>query len=229
MKRRQFITLIGGAVASWPLDATKAIPVVFANGGDPVKLGLVGSLNRPGANATGVSFFIGGLGAKRVELARTLAPEADNIAVLANPNNPVAAPELADIQAAGSSLGLNIVVLNAGNDAEIDAGFAVLAQKQIRVRRARIAEKAAAQKIPAIYAQREFPLAGGLISYGTNLADGYRQAGVYAGRILHGAKPAELPIVLPTRFEMVINLKTAAALGLTIPPSLLGLADEVIE
>jgi putative ABC transport system substrate-binding protein len=242
VQRRVAVLVATGAVNATKaaIDATKAIPVVFANGGDPVKLGLVGSLNRPGANATGVSFFIGGLGAKRVELARTLAPEADNIAVLANPNNPVAAPELADIQAAGSSLGLNIVVLNAGNDAEIDAGFAVLAQKQIRVllvntdsflssRRARIAEKAAAQKIPAIYAQREFPLAGGLISYGTNLADGYRQAGVYAGRILHGAKPADLPIVLPTRFEMVINLKTAAALGLTIPPSLLGLADEVIE
>lgn len=160
VQRRVAVLVATGAVNATKaaIDASKTIPVVFANGGDPVKLGLVQSLNRPGGNATGVSFFIGGLGAKRVELARTLVPAVERIAVLANPNNPVAAPELTDIQAAGTSLGVNIVVLNASTDAEIDSGFALMAQKQSRAllvntdsflssRRAAIAQKAAAQKI----------------------------------------------------------------------------------
>lgn len=242
VQRRVSVLVATGAVNATraAIEATRDIPVVFANGGDPVKLGLVTSLNRPGGNATGVSFFIGGLGAKRVELARSLMPEADTVAVLANPNNPVAGPEVTDIQAAGRSLGLNIAVFNASNDAEIDAGFAAIAERQIKVllvntdsflssRRARIVEKAAVQKLPAVYAQREFTVAGGLLSYGTNLAEGYRQAGVYAGLILKGKKPADLPILLPTKFEMVINLKTAAAQSLTIPPALLAGADEVME
>jgi putative ABC transport system substrate-binding protein len=222
------------------IQATKTIPVVFANGGDPVALGLVPSLNRPGGNATGVSFFLGGLGAKRLEMMRTLAPSAATVAVLANPANPVAAPELADIEAAGRSLGLKVIVLNASTDAEIDAGFALIAQQQVPAllvntdsflssRRERIVAAAARQSIPAIYAQREFLPAGGLMSYGTSIADGYRQAGVYVGRILKGAKPSELPVLLPTKFELVINLKTAKTLGIEIPAGLMTSADEVIE
>jgi putative ABC transport system substrate-binding protein len=222
------------------LQATKTVPVVFANGGDPVALGLVPSLNRPGGNATGVSFFLGGLGAKRMEMMRALAPGATAVAVLANPANPVAAPEVADIEAAGRALGLKIIVLNAGTDAEIDAGFALIAQQQVPAllvntdsflssRRERIVAAAARQAIPAIYAQREFLPGGGLMSYGTSIADGYSQAGIYAARILKGAKPSELPVLLPTKFELVINLKTARALGLEMPPGLITSADEVIE
>jgi putative ABC transport system substrate-binding protein len=222
------------------IQSTKTIPVVFANGGDPVALGLVPSLNQPGGNATGVSFFLGGLGAKRLEMMRTLAPGATTVAVLANPANPVAAPELADIEAAGRALGLKVIVLNAGTDAEIDAGFALIAQQQVPAllvntdsflssRRDRITAAAARQSIPAVYSQREFLPAGGLMSYGTSIADGYRQAGVYVGRILKGAKPSELPVLLPTKFELVINLKTAKTLGIEIPPGLMTSADEVIE
>jgi putative ABC transport system substrate-binding protein len=222
------------------IQATQKVPVVFANGGDPVALGLVPSLNKPGGNATGVSFFLGGLGAKRLEMSRALVPSATTVAVLANPANPVAAPELADIQMAGRSLGVGVVVLNASTDAEIDAGFALIAQQQVRAllvntdsflssRRDRIVAAAARQAVPAIYAQSEFLSAGGLMSYGTNIADGYRQAGNYVGRILKGAKPSELPVLLPTKFELVINLKTAKTLGLEVPSGLLTSADEVIE
>jgi putative ABC transport system substrate-binding protein len=222
------------------LQATKSIPVVFANGGDPVALGLVPSLNQPGGNATGVSFYLGGLGAKRLEMIRTLAPGATTVAVLANPANPVAAPELSDIEGAGRTLGLKVIVLNAGTDAEIDAGFALIAEQKVPAlmvntdsflssRRDRIVAAVARQSIPAIYAQREFLPGGGLMSYGTSIADGYRQAGLYVGRILKGAKPSELPIMLPTKFELVINLKTAKALGIEIPPGLMTSADEVIE
>lgn len=222
------------------IQSTKTIPVVFANGGDPVALGLVPSLNQPGGNATGVSFFLGGLGAKRLEMMRTLAPGATTVAVLANPANPVAAPEVADIEAAGRALGLKVIVLNAGTDAEIDAGFALIAQQQVPAllvntdsflssRRDRITAAVARQAIPAVYSQREFLPAGGLMSYGTSIADGYRQAGVYVGRILKGAKPSELPVLLPTKFELVINLKTAKTLGIEIPPGLMTSADEVIE
>jgi putative ABC transport system substrate-binding protein len=222
------------------IQATQKVPVVFANGGDPVALGLVPSLNKPGGNATGVSFFLGGLGAKRLEMSRALVPSATTVAVLANPANPVAAPELADIQMAGRSLGVGVVVLNASTDAEIDAGFALIAQQQVRAllvntdsflssRRDRIVAAAARLAVPAIYAQSEFLSAGGLMSYGTNIADGYRQAGNYAGRILKGAKPSELPVLLPTKFELVINLKTARTLGLEVPPGLMTSADEVIE
>jgi putative ABC transport system substrate-binding protein len=222
------------------IQATKTIPVVFANGGDPVALGLVPSLNKPGGNATGVSTFLGGLGAKRLEMMRALTPGATTVAVLANPANPVAAPELADIEAASRALGLKILVLNAGTDAEIDAGFALIEQQQVRAllvntdsflssRRDRIVAAAARLAVPAIYAQREFLPVGGLMSYGTDIADGYRQAGIYVGRILKGAKPSELPVLLPTKFELVINLKTAKALGLEVPPGLMTSADEVIE
>jgi putative ABC transport system substrate-binding protein len=222
------------------IQATKSIPVVFANGGDPVALGLVPSLNQPGGNATGVSFFLGGLGAKRLEMMRALAPRATAVAVLANPANPVAAPEINDIEAAGRAFGLKIIVLNAGTDAEIDAAFALIAQQQVPAllvntdsflssRRDRIVAAAARQSIPAVYSQREFLPAGGLMSYGTSIADGYRQAGVYVGRILKGAKPSELPVLLPTKFELVINLKTAKTLGIEIPAGLMTSADEVIE
>jgi putative tryptophan/tyrosine transport system substrate-binding protein len=205
------------------------VPVVFANGGDPVKLGLVASLNRPGGNATGVSFFIGGLGAKRLEMMRVLVPTAKTVGIIANPSNPVTGPEVADMQAASRQLGLEAVVFNVSSDPELEAAFAGVAQQQLRAllvntdsflssRRDRIAAWVARQAIPTIYAQGEFTRAGGLMSYGTNLADGYRQAGVYVGRVLKGAKPDELPVLLPTKFETIINLKTAKMLGIEIPP-----------
>jgi putative ABC transport system substrate-binding protein len=222
------------------IEATNKIPVVFANGGDPVALGIVPSLSRPGRNATGVSFFLGGLGAKRLEIMRTLVPGVTRVAVLANPANPVAAPELDDIHAAGVALGVELLVLKAGTDAEIETAFAAIAQRQVRAllvntdsflssRRERIVTAIAGLAIPAVYSQREFLSAGGLMSYGTNIADGYRQAGIYVGRILKGAKPSELPVVLPAKFELVINLKTARTLGLEVPAGLMTSADEVIE
>jgi len=242
VQRRVTVLAATGAVNATvaAINATKTLPVVFGNGADPVKLGFVSSLNKPGGNATGVSFFIGELGAKRLEMMRAVAPTAGTVAVLANPNNTVSRPELTDIQAASQKLGLQILVLDGGTDAEIDASFAKMAQQGVRAllvntdsflssRRDRIVALAASQAVPAIYAQREFPAAGGLMSYGTNLSDGYRLAGTYVGRILKGEKPADLPVLLPTKFELVLNLKTAKALGLTLPPSLLGSADEVIE
>jgi len=220
--------------------ATTTIPIVFNSGTDPVKLGLVASLNRPGGNVTGVTFFTAPLEPKRLGLLRELIPQADLVAVLLNPKYPDADVQLKDVQEATREIGQRTLMLTATTDAEIDSAFAALAQQRVGalmvgadpffdVRRERIVALARRHDVPAIYHLREYVVAGGLLSYGASVADSYRQVGIYTGRILQGIKPADLPVMRPTRFELVINLKTAKALGLEIPPTLLARADEVIE
>jgi putative ABC transport system substrate-binding protein len=221
-------------------SATSTIPIVFTSSTDPIKLGLVDSLNRPGGNATGFWAFTSLLGTKRLELMRQLLQANASIAVLVNPNNPNADVDATELQHAARTLGQSISLVRAGTETEIDAVFETLSDRRASAllvntdpfflaRRDQFASLAARHTLPAMYAQREFVAAGGLISYGVSLADGYRQVGTYAGRILEGARPADLPVVQPTKFELVINLKTAKALGLDVPPALLGLANEVIE
>ena len=220
--------------------ATETIPIVFEVGADPVRLGLVASLNRPGGNVTGVTLFSGVVLAKRLELLRELTPNSTTIAMFVNPNNPNAEVDTKDVQAAARDLGLQLHVFDAVKDGDVDAAFASLikhnanalvvgADPFIDTQRHRIVALAAQHAVPAIYAWREFVHAGGLVSYGARLADAYREAASYTGRILRGAKPGDLPILQPSRFELVINLKTAKTLGLTVPPQLLARADEVIE
>jgi putative ABC transport system substrate-binding protein len=220
--------------------ATSAIPVVFVSGADPVKFGVVTSLGQPGGNLTGITQYYGALGAKRLEVLRGLVPAASKVAVMSNPKNPNADDHLRDIEAAGGTIGLRIEVLRASSEEEIDAAAAIVAASGIgalliaddpffNTRRDELVRLAARHKVPTIYYAREFAEAGGLIAYGSSTMDNYRQAGVYAGRILKGDKPADLPVLQPTKFELVINLDTAKALGLTIPPTLLARADEVIE
>jgi putative ABC transport system substrate-binding protein len=218
--------------------ATQTIPVVFMANGDPVAAGLVASLNRPGGNLTGVTIFGMMAAGKRLELLRQLMPKAGTIAYLMNPNNPNR--EFDNVQAAARSVGQQILVLNADGGREIDSAFATIAQQGIAAllvasdplffdRRDQLIALAARQAVPAIYYLRAFSEAGGLLSYGNALTDMYRQVGTYTGRILNGEKPADLPVMQSTKFELVINLKTAKALGLTIPPNVLALADEAIE
>jgi putative tryptophan/tyrosine transport system substrate-binding protein len=221
--------------------ATATIPIVFGVGEDPVRLGLVASLARPGGNATGVNFFNVEVIAKRLGLLHELVPKAVRVAVLINPANaPVTETTLRDVQEAARTIGLQIHVLNASTIREIDAAFATLERDRpdalfvaadafFTSRRVQITTLVARGRIPAAYSTRETVENGGLMSYGTNIADSYRPAGVYTGNILNGTKPADLPVVQPTRFEFVINLKTAKALGLTIPETLLATADQVIE
>jgi putative ABC transport system substrate-binding protein len=220
--------------------ATTTIPIVFATGGDPVALGYVASLSRPGGNLTGVTQLTSMLEAKRIGLLLELVPKADPIAVLINPDWPAAAAQLKDAQAAAASIGVRLVVLNASTESEFMPAFATLVQQRagaltisadpfFNSRRNQLVALAARHRIPTIYEFREFAAAGGLMSYGTSLADAYHQVGTYAARILKGAKPAELPVVQSTRFEFVINLNTAKALGLEVPPGLSARADEVIE
>jgi len=220
--------------------ATATIPVVFTSSSDPVKLRLVASLNRPGGTVTGFWGYTSLLGTKRLELIRQLLPANTSIAVLVNPDNPNADIDTADLQDAARTLGQSISFVKARSEAEIDAVFATFGEQHVSAllvntdpfflaRRAQFVALAARNGVVAIYAQREFVAGGCLISYGVSLADGYRQVGVYAGRILKGEKPADLPVVQPTKFEMVINLKTARALGLDVPPTLLARADEVVE
>src|SRR6516162_5999090 len=220
--------------------ATTTILIVFVTGGDPVKLGLVASLNRPGSNVTGITFVTALLGAKQLGLLHELQPGAVRIGVLVDPNYPITASFISDVQAAASSIRKQIEVLEVPTGRDIDTAFARLAQKPIDAllvapapsldnRRVQLATLAAYHRVPAIYPLRAFAEAGGLMSYGTSITDAYRQAGVYTGRLLKGEKPADLPVIQSIKFEFVVNLNTARAFGLTLPPGLLAIADEVIE
>jgi len=220
--------------------ATTTIPIVFASGADPVKLGLVASLNRPGGNVTGVTFVTAELGAKQLGLLHELQPAAVRVGVLVDPNFAPTQSFVSDVQAAALSIGKQIEVLEAPTGRDIDTAFARSAQKSIDAllvgpgplldnRRVQLATLAAYHRVPAIYSLREFAEAGGLMSYGTSITGAYRQAGVYTGRILKGEKPADLPVMQSIKFEFVINLNTARAFGLSFPPGLLAIADEVIE
>jgi len=240
-RRVAVLAATGGTVSARAAKAaTTTIPVVFTTGDDPIKTGLVASLSRPGGNLTGVSVFGARLGAKRLALLHELIPAADTVAILLNPKNPDSEDEAKDVQEAARALGIQILVLNAGTENEIDAQFKKLVEQRVGAlmlgadtfftsQRARIATLSTYLRIPTADSVREFPEAGGLASYGASLAGIYRQAGIYVGRILKGDKPADLPVQLPTAFEFVINLKTAKALGLEVPPSLSARADEVIE
>jgi putative ABC transport system substrate-binding protein len=230
----------GGASGLAAKSVTSTIPIVFASGGDAVKIGLVTSLNRPSGNVTGVNIIFGALGAKRLELLHELVPATSVIAMLVNPDYPSAPIEVQDVEVAGRKLGLKVQVFNARSESEIEPAFNGLVERKangllvaddpfLQGHRGRIARLAAHHAIPAIYFSRDFVDAGGLMSYGPNLVDAYRLVGVYSGRILKGEKPADLPVQQPTKYSLVINLKTAKALGLTIPDKLLALADEVIE
>ena len=234
------ITTGGGAAALAAYVATTTIPIVFVNGVDPVSSGLVMSLNRPGGNATGVYIFQQVLEGKRLGLLRELVPSAASIAVLLNPTNANFQTQLRGVQDAARDLGQQVSILSANTEREIDVAFATVAQSGARAllvgsdpffssERDQVIALAARHAIPAIYEGREFATAGGLASYGTSLADAYRQAALYAGRILKGEKPADLPIVQPTKFEFVINLKTAKTLGLDVSPGLAASADEIVE
>jgi putative ABC transport system substrate-binding protein len=220
--------------------ATTTIPIVFAGGGDAVELGLVASLNRPGGNVTGVTFVNAELGAKLLGLLHGLQPGAVRVGVLVDPNYAPTQSFVSDVQAAALSIGKQIGVLEAPTGRDIDTAFARLAQKSIDAllvgpgpslinRRVQLATLATYHRVPAIYSWREAAEVGGLMSYGTSLSDAYRQAGVYTGRILKGEKPADLPVIQSSKFEFVINLNTARAFGLSFPPGLLAIADEVIE
>jgi putative ABC transport system substrate-binding protein len=220
--------------------ATTAIPIVFGSGADPVETGLVTSLNRPGGNVTGATFLTALLGAKRLGLLRDLVPGAEVIALLVNPNTTVGRLQMRDVQEAARTLGQSLVVLDGASDESIEASFAALAQNRVAAllvggdpffdtRRDRLIALALQSRVPAIYQFREYALAGGLMSYGASITDMYHQVGRYVGRVLNGEKPADLPVVQVSRFELVINLKTAKALGIKISDNLLTLADEVIE
>jgi putative ABC transport system substrate-binding protein len=221
--------------------ATTTIPIVFITPEDPVRLGLVASLARPGGNLSGINLLSGELAAKRLELLRELVPTAARVAVLVNEANPsTTETTLRDVEVAARAMGLQIQVLNASTSREIDEAFATIVRERSNIlfvgndpfftsRRVQLAILAAQNSVPSTYGTREIAEVGGLMSYGANIPEGWRQAGAYVGRILKGAKPADLPVVQPTRFELVINIKTAKGLGLTIPDKVLALADEVIE
>jgi putative ABC transport system substrate-binding protein len=241
--RRQVAVILAVGSVPTPLAAkaaTSTIPIVFIVGGDPVKFGLVASLNRPGGNLTGVSVLSGPLTAKRLELLRELVPQAGVIACLVNPNNPEADSQLMDIRAAARTFGQEVLILNASTDDELHTAFATLVRERAAgllvgndaffvLRREQLVALAARHAIPAVYFLREFATAGGLMSYGDTLTDAYRQIAVYIGRVLKGTKPADLPVQQSTKVELIINLKTAHALGINVPPTLLARADEVIE
>jgi putative ABC transport system substrate-binding protein len=220
--------------------ATQSIPIVFLSGSDPIGSALVSSINRPTGNVTGIAFMFTRLGAKNLELLQELVPNASVIAALANPTNPNAQPQLRDLQQAAQTLGLQLVAVGASNDAEIDSIFPELSQRQIGAlivtadgylisRQDKLVNLANHYVIPTIYPLRQYAEAGGLMSYGANLAEAFRQCGIYVGKVLGGAKPADLPVLQPAIYELVINLKTAKKLGVTVSPTLQALADEVIE
>jgi len=235
------IAATGGTISGLAAKAaTTTIPIVFTTGDDPVETGLVASLNRPTGNLTGVVTLANQLGAKRLELLHQIVPKAEAIAVLLNPTSSSTKAQLIDLQQAAATLGLKLYVLSASTEHDIDQAFAMLAQQRAGAlilgvdpffngRRDQLVALAAKDAIPTIYFFRGFTAAGGLISYAPSLVDSYRQTGVYIGKVLKGMKPSDLPVIQPTKFEFVINLKTAKALGLTVPPSLLAITDEVIE
>ena len=239
--RRPVAVIVGNTPSALAAKAaTKTVPIVFATGGNPVREGLVASLNRPGGNVTGVSFISAELGAKRLGLLRELRPGAARIAVFVDPKFPTIERFISEVRDAASAMGQQIEVLYVGSDREIDSAFTTLVQRGagallcgsgglLYSRRDLIVALAARHRTPAIYDQRDYVAAGGLMSYAPSFTDAYRQAGIYAGRILKGEKPAGLPVMQPTKFELVINLTTAKALGLDVPPTLLATADEVIE
>jgi putative ABC transport system substrate-binding protein len=240
VRRRVRLIAAMGVAAKAAKAATTTIPIVFGTNSDPVEQGLVASLNRPGGNLTGVSFMGGELAPKRLGLLQELVPHGKRFAMLADPASFGVESNIEAVQAAASALGLALEIFKAGSNREIDIAFANLADKRIEGvlvggsvlfngRRLQLAILAARHLMPAIYYDRVFPEAGGLMSYGSNILDQYRQVGVYAGRILKGEKPAEVPVMQPTKFELIINLQTARTIDLTVPPSLLTRADEVIE
>jgi putative ABC transport system substrate-binding protein len=240
--RVNVLVAVGGdASAHAAKAATSAIPIVFTISSDPVEAGLVKSINRPGGNATGcIVFTTGELDAKRLDLMREIAPGASVFGALINPKYPPAINQKHALEMAATRIGRTIFIVDASDDAELEAAFAALLQKRVGgfvvasdpffdSRRARLIAFAAKNRLPGIYQFRDYALDGGLISYGPSLTETYRQVAVYAGRILKGAQPSDLPVALPTKYDLVINLKTATALGLTVPDKLLATADEVIE
>jgi len=241
VRRRVSVIFTGNNVGALAAKAaTSDIPIVFIVGLDPVAMGLVSSINRPGGNATGVAFRVSALEPKRFELLRTLLPQVSFVGALVNPDNPNAANHVRDLKAAASASGQQLLFLEASRLADFDVAFATLVQKRAGAllvtsdplfnrHRLQLVELAARNAIPAMYPWRDFTDAGGLMSYGNSLSDAFRQGGVYTGRILKGDKVADLPVWQPTKFEFVINLKTARMLGIDIPPTLLAFADEVIE
>ena len=240
---RHVTVLFAGSIAGAILAAkaaTTTIPIVFASGDDPIKAGLVASLNRPGGNVTGASYFASALESKRLEMLHNLMPAAALVAVLVNPSYSEIERQLEDIETAARALGMQITILQAGSEPEINAAFRALVERRATAllvasdgflfsRRSQLLALASYHALPAVYNDRVYVESGGLMSYGSSPRNAYRQAGVYVGQILKGAKPGDLPVPLPTKFELVINLKTAKALGLTIPPGILAIADEVIE
>lgn len=241
IRRPVTVIVANSQAAEAAKSLTSSIPIVFVTGDDPIKRGLVANLARPAGNVTGLSFFGGGaLAAKRMELLHELAPKATTVAVLQDPNWPGTAAEMPDIEAIARALGKKIVVARAASAREFEAAFATIAKAgpgalvvigspTFTGNRAALVALVARHRLPAIYDLRENAEAGGLMSFSSSIADAYRQAGVYAGKILKGAKPAELPVLLPTKFELVVNLKTAKAIGISVPQSILVRADEVIE
>jgi putative ABC transport system substrate-binding protein len=234
------ITAGGNVAAQAARRATKTIPVVFTSGADPIKSGLVASLSRPGGNLTGVSLLAAEMATKRLELIRDLLPNARAVAMITNPTYPGSDAEMAEVATAASKMGMQAHKVSAATPGEVDAAFAIIGQLRVDAflvgadgffitRREQLAALATRHALPGIYPFPDFPAAGGLLSYGLSLSDAYRQAGVYTGRILRGAKPADLPVMQPTKFELILNLKAAKSFGLNIPSSFQLRADEVIE